>query len=132
MMRPPTRSTLFPYTTLFRSREEDEQGGLILHWTGAAWTQVIGPNPQFRNEVLNAVHGVAANDIWAVGGLATAINQLPKVPWALHWNGTAWAEVPVPTGPNPGGTGRGGLRGVAAITSKNVWAVGKSPGVTGL
>jgi hypothetical protein len=114
------------------TREEDEQGGLILHWNGTAWSQVIGPNPQFRNEVLNAVHGVAANDVWAVGGLATAINQLPKVPWALHWNGTAWSEVPVPTGPNPGGTGRGGLRDVKAINTNNVWAVGKSPGVTAL
>jgi hypothetical protein len=112
--------------------EEDEQGGLILHWDGGAWTFVKGPNPQFRNERLDAVHGVAADDVWAVGALATAVNQLPKVPWALHWNGKAWSEVPVPTGPNPGGTGRGGLRGVAALSAGNVWAVGKSPGVTAL
>jgi hypothetical protein len=112
--------------------KHNEDGGLIAHWDGRAWTQVLGPNPQFRNETLTAVHGVGPNDIWAVGGLATAINQLPKVPWALHWNGTAWSEVPVPTGPNPGGTGRGGLRGVAAIASDNVWAVGRSPGITAL
>jgi hypothetical protein len=114
------------------TQEEDEQGGLLLHWDGTAWSFVRGPNPQFRNERLDAVQGVAANDVWAVGALATAVNQLPKVPWALHWDGRNWSEVAVPTGPNPGGTGRGGLRGLAARQADNVWAVGKSPGVTAL
>jgi hypothetical protein len=111
---------------------EDEQGGLTLHWNGTAWTQVLAPNPQFRNERLNGVSGTAANDVWAVGAAAVAINQLPKVPWALHWDGAAWREVAVPTGPNPGGTGRGGLRGVVALSATDAWAVGKSPGVTAI
>ncbi len=112
--------------------EHDEDGGLILHWDGTSWTRVPGPNPQFLNESLTAVGGVAANDVWAVGGIAMAVNQPPRLPWALHWNGTAWTEVPIPTGPNPGGTGRGGLRGVAALAAGNVWTVGRSRAGTAL
>jgi hypothetical protein len=104
--------------------EEDENGGLALHWNGTAWTAVATPNPQLRNEELNGVSGASAGDVWAVGGISTTANNLPRLPWAIHWDGTRWSEVAVPSGPL--GTGRGGLRGVAAISATNAWAVGRA------
>jgi hypothetical protein len=110
----------------------EANGGLALHWDGATWTSTPVPVTRFRNETLTGVSAVAGNDAWAVGGLATAQNQLPKVPLAVHWDGTAWTSIPIPTGPNPGGTGRGGLRGVVALAGNDVWAVGRSPGLTAI
>jgi hypothetical protein len=104
--------------------EEDENGGLALHWNGTAWTVSRTPNPQFRNEELKGVSGTSAADVWAVGGIGTSVNNLPRLPWAIHWNGIAWSEVPVPAGPT--GTVRGGLRGVVALTATNAWAVGRA------
>lgn len=51
---------------------------------------------------------------WAVGctGGGTAI---------LHWNGTAWAQVP---SPSPGSPSGDCLVGVAATSARNAWAVG--------
>src|SRR5205809_4053158 len=46
MIRRPPRSTLFPYTTLFRSRRIDEDNGLTL--TAAVTKAAIGEN---RNRV---------------------------------------------------------------------------------
>jgi hypothetical protein len=112
--------------------DAEANGGLALHWDGTAWTSTPVPVTRSRNETLTGVSAVAANDAWAVGGIATAGNQLPKVPLAVHWDGTAWTSVPIPAGPNPGGTGRGGLRGVAALSGNDVWAVGRSPGLTAL
>lgn len=106
--------------------------GLALHWNGTTWTNTPTPVVQFLNQSLNAVTAVSATDAWAVGGIAGAQNQQPKFPLALHWNGSTWTSVPIPTGPNPGGTGRGSLKAVVALSSTNVWAVGKSPGVTAL
>src|SRR5947209_10115437 len=43
MIRRPPRSTLFPYTTLFRSVQLDEQVGIV------ARGQCIGARPRLRN-----------------------------------------------------------------------------------
>jgi hypothetical protein len=112
--------------------DSDASVGLALHWNGTTWTNTPTPIVQFLNQSLNAVTAVSANDAWAVGGIAGAQSQQPKFPLALHWDGTTWTSVPIPTGPNPGGTGRGSLKGVVALASNNVWAVGKSAGVTAL
>src|SRR2546430_8549727 len=44
MIRRPPRSTLFPYTTLFRSRRQASRSD-ELHVAGAAALHVIGPAP---------------------------------------------------------------------------------------
>jgi hypothetical protein len=112
--------------------DSDADVGLALHWNGTTWTNTPTPVVRFLNQALNGVTAVSANDAWAVGGIAGAQSQRPKFPLALHWDGTSWTSVPIPTGPNPGGTGRGSLSGVVALSSTNVWAVGRSPGLTAI
>lgn len=107
--------------------KHDANGGLILHWDGTEWTWVHGPNPQFLNERLDSVSGTSANDVWAVGAIARSQSQPPKLPWALHWDGTAWSVVPMPSGAVGAGYGTGGLHAVAAISASNAWTVGKVP-----
>ena len=85
----------------------------------AGWTVVPSPSP---GSVSNTLYGVAATsstNAWAVG---EHTNRTTGQTLILHWNGTAWTQVP---GPNPGGS-RGGsvLTGVAATSSTNAWAIG--------
>src|SRR4051812_49814025 len=50
MIRRPPRSTLFPYTTLFRSRAVRDPGGLVLahlHHVGAERLVVVGGDQAF-------------------------------------------------------------------------------------
>src|SRR5688572_31686463 len=41
MFRPPPRSTLFPYTTLFRSREDNKICVFFLAWADSATTVIL-------------------------------------------------------------------------------------------
>jgi hypothetical protein len=84
-----------------------------------AWSVVASANAETNENVLEAVSGVSANDIWAVGysvtgGVARTLAQ--------HWDGRAWTTVPSPN-PNSGGNY---LDDVVAISANNVWAVGDS------
>ena len=62
-----------------------------------------------------------ASNAWAVGGGDTP----PGKTQILHWNGTAWKQVPSPT-PKTGGV----LFGVTATSATNAWAVGSDLGAT--
>jgi hypothetical protein len=81
----------------------------IRHWDGTTWSGV----PFSADSDLRAVHGIATNDIWAVGSGGTAI----------HWNGVAWTRAE--TGTNAT------LRGVWERASDDVWAVGTCSLVAG-
>src|SRR5260221_5240995 len=51
MIRRPPRSTLFPYTTLFRSEVWDENGSLIWrspNWTGVPSAVIASNSPTFQ------------------------------------------------------------------------------------
>jgi hypothetical protein len=94
---------------------------LIEHWAGGgSWTVTPSPSPGQpfqagdQGDQLAAVSAVSATDVWAVGFEATsAVNQA----LALHWNGSTWAQVPL-----PGGTKS--LNAVTALAGNNVWAAG--------
>lgn len=60
---------------------------LILHYDGKAWTEM--PGPRFSNTTypLNAVHAVAANDVWATQDGGTFL---------VHYDGRVWDWVSVP------------------------------------
>jgi hypothetical protein len=45
------------------------------------------------------------------------------VTFTLHWNGTAWSEVPSPN-PSTAASATNQLRSVVAVSPDNVWAVG--------
>ena len=82
----------------------------------APWSVVASPNASTGNNQLNAVAGISASDVWAVGSAETASGN--DQPLAEHWDGTAWGIVPTPA------VVTGGLSGVAAISSTDVWAGG--------
>jgi hypothetical protein len=97
---------------------------LIEHWNGTSWSIVSSPNPDGTQNLLRAVDGVAANDVWAVGATGhDGYGGDPVGSLVLHWNGSAWSQVTIP--------GSGGafstteLTDVVAISANDVWAVGK-------
>jgi hypothetical protein len=64
------------------------------------------------------VTAVSSNDVWAAGGINNSSDSLVE-----HWDGTSWSIVS-----SPAFTGAGGLNGISADTSKDVWAVGGASG----
>ncbi len=83
--------------------------GMIFHWDGSSWSAVPNPSEAIDSSHLNAVDGVASNDIWAAG-------DSPDGPLFMHWDGSSWTIVP-----SPASTGT--VHKLAAIASDNVWAV---------
>ncbi|HEX9988906.1 MAG TPA: S-layer homology domain-containing protein [Chloroflexia bacterium] len=96
---------------------------LIEHWDGIQWSIVPSPSPGADYNFLDGVVAISASDIWAVGSSPPTGTTGPSAPLTLHWDGTAWAQVPSPT-PDP--THSSGLLNVAAVSPDNVWAVGYS------
>src|SRR4051794_29874522 len=75
-------------------------GTLVVHWSGAGWSVVPSPNPDPFVNVLDAVGGVAGNDLWAVGHQSRNKADTGVPPGtrtlSLHWNGTNWSPVDTP------------------------------------
>ena len=85
------------------------------HWDGDRWSVV--PATQDRGVTdLNAIGGSSGTDVWAVGTRGV------YRPLALHYDGTAWSEVPVPR------PARAGFTGVYASSPSNALAVGYAHG----
>lgn len=64
-------------------------GRLYRRQAQGRWTPVplaVSGTPDIRS-----VHGTGPNDAWAVGTAGSG-------PVALHWDGTAWAPIPLPSG----------------------------------
>ncbi len=96
---------------------------LIEHWNGTVWTVVSSPSPGAYNNNLWGVTAISSSDVWAVGEYSNDGNLFQTL--TEHWNGTAWTIVP---SPNAGDTSDNNLRGVAAVSSSDVWAVGSYAG----
>jgi hypothetical protein len=92
-----------------------------MHWDGSAWSTVPSPNGGFVENALDAVGGVAANDVWAMGRTGPDFNSSQVL--ALHWNGAAWSVVPTPPQ-----IGASGVNSVVALATNNAWAVGTANG----
>ncbi len=95
---------------------------LAMHFNGTAWSPVATPSPGTRDNFVTAVDGAAANDVWAVGYLLNLpYGNRIRLPWIMHWNGTAWSQVPSPS------TGSGELTylyDVSVTSATDAWAVG--------
>ena len=78
--------------------------------------------------MLAGVSGVAANDLWAVGGNIPEGCSGTSHPLLEHWNGTAWTTF---TSAEIVDVGYGYLDAVVAISSGDVWAVGAVQGLSG-
>jgi hypothetical protein len=60
------------------------------------WAQVDSPNLGTQDNVLGAVSGSSANDVWAVGQYLPDDRPTILQTLALHFDGTAWTVVPTP------------------------------------
>jgi hypothetical protein len=104
---------------------------LVMHWNGTVWQHVPSPNPDPQVDVLHAIAGASAADLWAVGqqGLDEGITGVPPgtKTLTLHWNGTSWHAVS-----SPNVDDQNTLNGVAAGEG-SVVAVGsyEAPSVIG-
>jgi hypothetical protein len=96
---------------------------LIEHWNGARWSIVPSPNPDPSSNILHAIGGASATDLWAVGqkGRDESTTGVPPGTrtLAMHWNGTAWTAA---SSPSLGDQDT--LNGVAATATTNAQAVG--------
>jgi len=90
---------------------------LILQRINGTWR--LSTVPRVRaNEFVEGVDATGAADAWAVGWSSDGITVGPAVPMALHWNGSGWRSVSVPS------SGSTVLNAVDAVTANDVWAVG--------
>ncbi len=97
----------------------------IAYAGGIGWSVVPGANASPNDNSLQSVAALSTDKVWAVGYSVqgTTKSTLVKQTLIERFNGTAWHIV---TSPDVG-TGDNVLTGVAAISAKNVWAVGSSP-----
>jgi hypothetical protein len=98
----------------------------ILRWNGSAWTHVASPNPDSLQNLLVAVDGLAANDLWALGNMGNdGYGGDTVAGLMLRWNGSTWTQVALPSGGGfPSGFSTRKLHDLAVVASNDVWAVG--------
>ncbi len=87
---------------------------LVLHWNGRAWRRV--PSPTSGNGGPLWAVMASARGTWAVGGCAKTMILRPA--------GSGWKQVPAPSPPGSGPDAGSAYRGLAAASSREVWAVG--------
>ena len=92
--------------------------GASLHWDGSSWTTVAIPHPPKQVASLTSVSGTASDDVWAVGDLGGGRHGHVHAPVIMHWDGSAWSQIPSGAGDDVN------LRGVTAISPTDAWAVG--------
>jgi hypothetical protein len=74
----------------------DTGQSLAVHWDGQQWKRI--GTPAFPDSsVLFDIAARTPSDVWAVGWSRDTDKQRPAG-LALHWDGTAWTEVPLPAG----------------------------------
>src|SRR5439155_1501162 len=89
--------------------------GLIEHWDGTNWSVVNGPTA--NSSALLSLKAFATDDVWAVGWKDYDGNQFTASTFTLHWDGTAWSEVP-----SPNVDDANYLSAVDGATPNDVWA----------
>ena len=130
-IRCPTATDCWAVGFYQRNKAELNQ---VLHWNGHHWSQVAAPNPagsvsstSFVQNVLISVTCAAPTNCWAVGEYGHSFGpSLVILNEALHWNGSKWSNVPVPS---PAGSADGdesALQSVRCTAPGNCWADGLS------
>ena len=89
---------------------------LVLHFDGTSWSRVPAPSPHSRVNLLFAVDGSSATDVWA-GGYRGRGHAL-----VLRWNGSEWQRVHLDRS-----IGDGIGYGLSAPAPGDVWVVGGDP-----
>ena len=93
---------------------------LIEHWDGSSWSVVSIPTPGSFTR-LTGVTAFSSHDAWVVGSFFD--NMDTEQALVEHWNGSSWQAI---TGLNPVGSPGSFLQGVAAVSHKDVWAIGST------
>jgi hypothetical protein len=110
-----------------------EQLTLAMRYDGTAWsvtpTPSPAPAPGMANDYLWAVEALAPDDVWAAGeqNMQVTGGWVGPQPFALHWDGSAWSEVPTPIPPTSVGAGYAGssVLEIEAISTNDVWFLGR-------
>jgi hypothetical protein len=94
---------------------------ILMHWDGTSWSLVKGPPTKGTGggSSLSSLKAFATDDVWAVGSKDFDYNKSTASTFTIHWDGTAWSEIP---SPNMGYSN--GLAGVDGAAPNDVWAVG--------
>jgi len=92
---------------------------ILMHWDGISWSLVNGPPA--NSSALFSLKAFATDDVWAVGWKDYDGNQFTASTFTLHWDGTAWSEVP-----SPNVDDANYLSAVDGATPNDVWAVGST------
>jgi len=98
----------------------------LWHWNGSAWIRTLFTLPAGVDGHLWGLHGVASNDIWAVGRTFDSSFGEGHVLF-LHWIGSAWSQVTISG--EPTSTSFVNLYDVRMRTSADGWAVGVRDGL---
>ncbi len=103
--------------------------GFIEQWNGTSWSLPTLPDPnKGLDTYLDAVSASSAGNVWAVGMDVvgtTAANERWQT-YSLHWNGSAWAIVPMPAVTSSDHLLQYQFNSIDAISPTNVWAAGDS------
>ena len=67
---------------------------ILMHWNGTMWPLVGAPAA--KGSILRSLKAFGSDDVWAVGSKGAGGNCFCSTTFTLHWNGTAWSEVPSP------------------------------------
>jgi hypothetical protein len=111
--------------------------GLVLHWTGSNWRRQANPTMSASRTAFTSLDGVTAtspSNAWAVGhtfnwtfSRMNPFSHTAERTVILRWDGTSWQRQATPDlGPHDNV-----LRGVAATSATDAWAVGYHNGRRG-
>jgi hypothetical protein len=68
-------------------------GGSIEHWDGSGWS-VAGLPGDTAGASFGGIDASAPADVWSVGTTGSDGDGSPSAAVIVHWNGTAWSQVP--------------------------------------
>lgn len=103
-------------------------GPFLEQWNGSSWTRTYTlPDPPGPAEGdLTTVSASSASNVWLVGTYDPAYSSQSYDNYSLHWNGSAWTEIPMPLPGSSDPLFDYQINAIDAISPTNVWAVGDS------
>jgi hypothetical protein len=103
-------------------------GPFLETWNGTSWATTYDlPNPPGPAEGdLTTISATSASDIWIAGTYDPAYSSQSYDTYSLHWNGSAWTEIPMPVPSSSDPLFDYQINAIDAISPTNVWAVGDS------
>ncbi|WP_367042209.1 hypothetical protein [Streptomyces sp. Je 1-332] len=93
--RATSRGTLWAVGS-YRGAGDATIPGAVARWDGTKWSLTQLP-VQNHWTSLKALHVVSEKDIWAVGSTTERTLNGQSRPYAVHWDGSSWTEVGLPS-----------------------------------